>query len=192
MATGTKANHAKGGKALNFPTTLTLFRILLVAPVMINVFIDTPAARITTIVCFVVASATDFADGWLARKNKQVTKLGKFLDPLADKMLVNLTFLALVTLKLMPVWMFAIILIRDFAVDGLRMMAAGAKITIAASRLGKLKTLVQMIVVVLILANTMIQNHIFSVINLMLLYVVVILTVISGADYLYKGRRLVL
>lgn len=181
------------GKAkINFPTILTILRILLVVPVMINIFIETPVARIVTIVCFVVASVTDFTDGWLARKRKQVTRLGKFLDPLADKMLVNLTFLALAVLGQVPVWMFAVILIRDFAVDGLRMMAAGSGVTIAASWVGKTKTMVQMITVILILVNLMAENPVIGTMNLVLLYMVVILTVASGVDYLYKGRKLVL
>ena len=176
---------------MNLPTLLTIVRIILVIPVMICIFINSAPAQIATIICFIAASVTDFLDGWLARKRKEVTDLGKFLDPLADKMLVNLTFLAFVVLNLMPVWMFAVILVRDFAVDGLRMMAAGRKVTIAASMFGKLKTLVQMITSVLILVNGLVGNEVFGIINNILLYKVVILTVISGVDYRYQGRKLV-
>lgn len=192
MTKNGKADGAATETKLNLPTVLTLIRIVLVIPVMICVFIETPAARVATIACFVIASATDFADGWLARKRGQVTRLGKFLDPLADKMLVNLTLLALTVLGQMPVWMFAVILIRDFAVDGLRMMAAGSGVTIAASWAGKAKTMTQMITVVLILVNLMLRLEWLGVVNSVLLYIVVILTVASGLDYLYKGRKLVL
>lgn len=177
---------------INGPTVLTLLRIILVAPVMIGVFMDNLPARIVTIVCFVIAAATDFIDGRWARKAKMVTDLGAFLDPLADKMLVNLTILALVVLNQIPLWMFAVILIRDFAVDGLRMMAAKNNITIAASKFGKLKTMVQMITLTLILTNMIFNSPILATINTILLYIVVILTVYSGIDYLYKGRKLVI
>ncbi len=177
---------------LNGPTILTLLRIILVAPVMICIFMDNLPARIITIICFVIASATDFIDGRWARRAKIVTDLGAFLDPLADKMLVNLTILALVVLNQIPLWMFAVILIRDFAVDGLRMMAAKSNITIAASKFGKLKTMIQMITLSMILANMIFNNSILMTINAILLYIVVFLTVFSGVDYLYKGRKLVI
>ena len=177
---------------MNGPTILTLMRIVLVAPVMICIFMDSLPARIITIVCFVLASLTDFIDGRWARHDKIVTDLGAFLVPLADKMLVNLTFLALVVLDVVPVWMFGVILIRDFAVDGLRMMAARKKITLAASKFGKLKTMVQMITITLILVNLIFGNEIFAIINTILLYIVIILTIFSGLNYLYKGRKLVL
>lgn len=179
-------------RGLNGPTILTLLRILLVVPVMIGIFMDGLPARIITIICFVLASITDFIDGRWARHNKIVTDLGAFLDPLADKMLVNLTFLALVVLNIVPVWMFGVILIRDFAVDGLRMMAARKNITLAASKFGKLKTMVQMITITLILINMIFGNEVFATVNTILLYIVIILTIFSGLDYLYKGRKLVL
>ena len=177
---------------LNGPTILTLLRILLVAPVMIGIFMDGLPAKIVTIVCFVLASVTDFIDGRWARHAKIVTDFGAFLDPLADKMLVNLTFLALVALGIVPVWVFGVILIRDFMVDGLRMMAARKNITLAASNFGKLKTMVQMIVLTMILVNMIFGNEVFATVNTILLYIVVALTVLSGADYLYKGRKLVI
>ena len=179
-------------KKLNLPTILTILRIVLIAPLMICIFMNNLTAQIITILCFVLASITDFVDGRLARKNKQVTTLGEFLDPLADKMLVNLTFLALVVLGRVPVWVFAIILVRDFIVDGIRMLAAKNRITIAASKYGKLKTMVQMITITLILMNVIIGNEVFGVINTVLLYIVVALTVFSGCDYLIKSRKLMI
>ena len=175
---------------LNGPTVLTLIRIVLVVPLMISIFIDSSAAKVVAIICFAVASLTDFVDGKWARKSGQVTELGKFADPLADKMLVNLTFLALVVLGEVPVWAFGIILVRDFMVDGVRMMAAGKKVTIAASKLGKLKTLVQMVTLILIMVNMITQNATFVAFNNCLIIVVVRLTVISGANYLVKGWKL--
>ncbi|MBQ6375842.1 CDP-diacylglycerol--glycerol-3-phosphate 3-phosphatidyltransferase [Candidatus Saccharibacteria bacterium] len=177
---------------LNGPTILTIVRIVLVAPLMISIFMDSVPAKIVAIVCFAVASLTDFVDGKWARKRGLVTELGKFLDPLADKMLVNLTFLALVVLGQVPVWVFGIILMRDFIVDGLRMLAASRKVTIAASKFGKLKTLTQMVTIILIMVNMIVENEALGVVNDILLYIVVALTVYSGADYLVHGRKLVL
>lgn len=176
---------------MNFPTILTIIRIILVAPVMILIFIDNLPAQIAVITCFTLASITDKLDGHLARKNKQVTDLGSFLDPLADKMLINLTFLALVVLNLMPVWMFGVILIRDFAVDGMRMMAASKNTVIPANIFGKVKTTVQMITVILILLNRILNLEPLAIINTILLYIVVILTVLSGVIYLFKGHKLI-
>lgn len=176
---------------MNFPTILTIIRIILVAPVMILIFIDNLSAQIAVIACFTLASITDKLDGHLARKNKQVTDLGSFLDPLADKMLINLTFLALVVLNIMPLWMFAVILIRDFAVDGMRMMAASKNTVIPANIFGKVKTTVQMITVISILLNRILNLEPLAIINTILLYIVVILTVLSGVIYLFKGRKLI-
>ena len=175
---------------MNLPTVLTVSRIILVAPVMILIFIDNLPAQIATIILFTLASLTDKLDGHLARKNQQVTDLGAFLDPLADKMLVNLTFLALVALNLMPLWMFAVILIRDFAVDGMRMMAAKKGTVISASIFGKLKTTIQMLTVISILLNRILNLAPLGIVNIILLYIVVFLTIISGIIYLAKGRKL--
>lgn len=174
---------------INLPTILTLIRVILVIPLFILIFFDNLPAKILTLVFFIVASVTDFVDGYLARKNKQVTDLGAFLDPLADKMLVNLTFLALTYQNLVPIWLFAIIIVRDFMVDGVRMMEAKKDITLAASKTGKAKTMVQMITLSLILLNKIIGSEIFANINFALLIIVLILTVISGLEYLFKGWK---
>ncbi len=182
----------KKSNKLNLPTILTLIRIILVIPLFILIFFECLPAKIITIICFIVASITDFVDGKLARKNKQVTDLGAFLDPLADKMLINLTLLALCYQNLVPIWIFAIIIVRDFAVDGIRMMAAKKGITISASYTGKLKTTVQMIALSLVLLNKIFINEVFGIINLVLLGAMLLLTVISGLEYIIKGWKLVI
>lgn len=182
----------KKSNKLNLPTILTLVRIILVIPLFILIFFECLPAKIITIICFIVASITDFVDGKLARKNKQVTDLGAFLDPLADKMLINLTLLALCYQNLVPIWIFAIIIVRDFAVDGIRMMAAKKGITISASYTGKLKTTVQMIALSLVLLNKIFVNEVFGIINLVLLGAMLLLTVISGLEYIIKGWKLVI
>lgn len=173
---------------MNGPTILTMFRIVLIAPLMILIFMDNLPAQIATIVIFTIASLTDFVDGRWARNSKKVTDLGAFLDPLADKMLVNLTFLALVVIGLMPLWMFAVILIRDFAVDGMRMMMASKGKVVSASIFGKAKTMVQMITVISILSNRIFNLEQLAIVNIVLLYIVVFLTVLSGMIYLIKGQ----
>ena len=104
-------------------------------------------------------------------------------------MLVNLAFLALVYLNIVPLWMFAIILVRDFAVDGMRMVSAKNGVTISASIFGKAKTMVQMITLTLIIFNLILNNNILATVNIILLYFVIILTLFSGADYLTKGWK---
>lgn len=177
-------------KKLNGPTMLTILRIVLAIPLAFLLFVNELPAQIAAIVCFLLASITDFVDGHWARRTKQVTDLGAFLDPLADKMLVNLTFLVLVYLNLVPLWMFAVILVRDFAVDGMRMMSAKSGVTISASVFGKAKTMTQMITVTLILLNRILGLEPLYIIYTILLYIVIILTLYSGALYLIKGRKL--
>ncbi|MBQ6460982.1 CDP-diacylglycerol--glycerol-3-phosphate 3-phosphatidyltransferase [Candidatus Saccharibacteria bacterium] len=180
---------AKKKPILTGPTILTIIRIVLVLPLMILIFQDNLPAKIIALICFIIASVTDFIDGRWARKTHSVTDLGAFLDPLADKMLINLTFLALVYLGVVPLWIFAIVLVRDFAVDGMRMVSAKNGTTISASIFGKIKTMVQMITLALIIFNLNFNNNILSTINIILLYIVIILTVFSGADYLTKGWK---
>ena len=176
-------------RRINGPTVITILRIILVAPLMICIFMDSLPAKIATIIIFAIASLTDFIDGRWARSTKQVTDLGAFLDPLADKMLINLTFLALVVMDLMPLWMFAVILIRDFAVDGMRMMIAKTGTVISASIFGKAKTMTQMFTVILIILNRILNLEPLNIINTILLYIVVALTIFSGLDYLTKGYK---
>ena len=174
---------------LTGPTYLTIARMLLSVLFLIFVLIPQTWARITALVLFIIASITDLIDGKWARKQKIVTDLGAFLDPLADKMLVNLAFLALTSLGVIPIWVFATILIRDFAVDGMRMMSARDGITISASFYGKLKTTFQMTALIIILLNLIVNVEFFTIIGNITLYIALILTVFSGADYLVKGWR---
>jgi CDP-diacylglycerol--glycerol-3-phosphate 3-phosphatidyltransferase len=182
----------KKTNVINLPTILTLIRVILVIPLFVLIFFDNLPAKILTLIFFIVASVTDFIDGYLARKNKQVTDLGAFLDPLADKMLTNLTFLAFVILGQMPLWMFMVIMIRDYAVDGLRMIAAKKNVTISASIFGKVKTTMQMITLISMLLNLILAWEPLAIINTILLYIVMFLTLYSGIDYLVKGRKLMI
>ncbi len=179
----------KSAHSITGPTCLTILRMLLSIAFMVFATLPDTWAKITALVIFIVASITDKIDGNWARKSKQVTDLGAFLDPLADKMLVNLAFLILVYMGIVPLWVFATILVRDFAVDGMRMMAARQNITIAASFYGKLKTTVQMIALIIILFNNIVNLEFFGILGNIALYLALALTVFSGMDYLIKGFK---
>lgn len=171
------------------PTVLTILRMVLSVLFVIFALLPDVWAKITALVIFIIASLTDLIDGKWARKKKIVTDLGAFLDPLADKMLVNLAFLVLVYLNVVPLWVFAVILVRDFAVDGMRMMAARSGITISASIYGKWKTTLQMTALIIILFNLIVNLEIFTILGNIALYLALVLTVFSGADYLIKGTK---
>ena len=175
--------------SLTGPTYLTILRMILSVVFMIFATLPETWAKITALVIFIITSITDKIDGTWARKSKQVTNLGAFLDPLADKMLVNLAFLVLTYLGIVPLWVFAIILIRDFAVDGMRMMAALKNVTISASFYGKLKTTVQMTALITLLLNNIVNVEIIGILGNIALYLALILTVFSGIDYLYNGYK---
>ena len=178
---------SKQKSLLTGPTYLTIARMLLAVIFLFFVLLPHDWARIIALVVFIVAAITDLIDGKWARKYKTVTDLGAFLDPLADKMLVNLAFLALTTMGIIPIWVFAIILVRDFAVDGMRMMAARDGITISASFYGKLKTTFQMTALIILLLNLIVNLEFFTIIGNIALYAALALTIFSGADYLIKG-----
>lgn len=177
---------------LTGPTYLTIVRMLLSVLFLIFVLLPQTWAKIVALTLFVIAAITDLVDGKWARRDKIVTDLGAFLDPLADKMLVNLAFLALCSINVVPVWVFAIILVRDFAVDGMRMMAARDGVTISASFYGKLKTTFQMTALIIILLNLIVNLEFFTIIGNIALYIALILTIFSGADYLTKGWQKIL
>lgn len=183
------ASRAPKARGMNGPVYLTIFRIFLSVPFLVLVLLPDIWAKIIALILFIVASLTDFIDGRWARKKKLVTDMGAFLDPLADKILVNLAFLALVYLNIVPLWVFAVILVRDFFVDGMRMMAAKKNKVIAASFYGKLKTLTQMVALGILLLNLIVGSNILTIIGNVVLYIALAFTVFSGADYVTKGWK---
>lgn len=171
------------------PTWLTISRIVLATVFTILIMVPETWSRVTALIVFIIAAITDRIDGNWARKTKTVTPLGTLLDPIADKMLVNLAFLTLVYLGVVPLWIFAIILVRDFAVDGMRIMLAQKQDTIAASFYGKAKTATQMFALIFLIANMTLQQESIAIIGNILLYIALILTIFSGADYIIKGYK---
>ena len=182
----------KSSHKITGPTYVTIARMFLAVLFLTFVMLPETWAKIVALVLFIAGAISDEIDGRWARRDKIVTDLGAFLDPLADKMLVNLAFLALVVLGVVPVWVFAIILVRDFAVDGMRMMAARDGVTISASFYGKLKTTVQMTALIILLLNLIVNLEIFTVLGNIALYLALILTVFSGGDYLIKSWKKVI
>ena len=192
---------------MNLPNKLTIFRMILV-PVMVIIpflginteVLGIPLTYIIIDLIFIIASITDKLDGYLARKNNQVTTFGKFLDPLADKILVLAAMMMLVEMAKLPAWIPIIVLAREFIVSGYRLVAVekGGKV-IAASKWGKLKTVTQMIAIILAFLDLHAFGECFSgslqggdlVLNLVvtvMMIIQVVATIFSGVDYL-KGAK---
>ena len=168
-------------KKENIPNLLTLGRIVLI-PVFILILCiwNSVAGHAVAAVVFALASITDYLDGYLARKWKVVTNFGKFADPLADKMLVMTAFIMLVEFGMVPAWIAAIIICRELAVTGLRLLLVeNGGTVLAAAMPGKIKTFTQMFSIIFLLLH-------FSMIGTLLLYVALIFTIYSGYDY-FKG-----
>jgi CDP-diacylglycerol--glycerol-3-phosphate 3-phosphatidyltransferase len=164
---------------MNLPNAVTLSRIFLV-PVLVTLLLTKYSAPIAASV-FLAASLTDFLDGYLARSRNQVTTLGMLLDPLADKLLVSSAFISLVQLQIVAAWMVVIIIGREFAVTGLRSIAASRGFTIDASELGKLKMGAQVAAITLLILGG--EYALFETLGRVALYMVVLFAVWSAVDY---------
>ena len=194
---------------MNLANKLTIFRIILV-PIMVIIpylnlqgsFYELPYTYFWMLLIFIVASITDKLDGYIARSRKQVTTFGKFLDPLADKILVLSALILLVELDKIPAWIPIIVLAREFLVSGYRLVAVekGGKV-IAASIWGKLKTVTQMLAIILIMFDKNAFAQCFNgtlsgaefglnIISTIMLIISVIATIFSGIDYMKGGKEL--
>ncbi|HEX8411035.1 MAG TPA: CDP-diacylglycerol--glycerol-3-phosphate 3-phosphatidyltransferase [Thermoanaerobaculia bacterium] len=187
----TAARDTLSNEIWNLPNALTLFRIFLV-PFLVVVLLTKFAGReFVGLAIFLVAAITDFFDGWVARRRNQTTRLGALLDPIADKLLMSAAFISLVEMDSthVPAWMVVIIIGREFAVSGLRSIAAQQGVTIAASPLGKGKMVSQVVAIsLLILGSEMGQ---FRIIGTIALWLVMVLALTSGVDYFAKFARVV-
>ena len=176
----------------NLPNALTLFRIFLV-PFLVAVLLTKFTGReFVGLAIFLVAAITDFFDGWVARRRNQTTRLGALLDPNADKLLMSAAFISLVEMdpKHVPAWMVVIIIGREFAVSGLRSIAAQQGVTIAASPLGKGKMVSQVIAISLLILGYELGQ--FRVIGTIALWAVMLFALASGVDYFVKFSRAIL
>lgn len=189
---------------MNIPNKITVSRIVLIPVFMIFMLIDfgwgemtlfgatMPISHFVGALIFIFASLTDWVDGFYARKYNLVTTFGKFLDPLADKLLVSAALIILVELGFAPSWIVIIIISREFAVTGLRLVLAGGGEVVAAGNLGKIKTVAQ----ILAISSLLLYDTIFTLIGLpfglIMLYIALIFTVWSGWDYFYANRKALL
>src|SRR5271155_876372 len=169
---------------LNLPNVLTVLRIMLVPVVVVALLGNTPGGDVLAAIVFALASLTDFVDGYLARARAEITTFGKLMDPLADKLLIVAALISLVSLHRVAAWVAMVIITRELAVTVLRLGATQAGVVIAASNFAKLKTCVQIAVILLVIAV-----HGQPLWLSALLYVTVLVTVLSGLDYFFGLRR---
>lgn len=190
---------------MNLPNKLTLSRIGLTFVFMFFLFTHWPHGKVAALIVFIVASFTDFLDGKIAKDKGMITDFGKFMDPIADKILILAAFLAFVEMKLIPAWTIVIIIFREFIILGLRILGIIKGHIVAASRAGKHKTVSQVVTVFFILIYLVIrqyyQKHSFWSNNIEtiskngifgLMLITVILTLVSGISYLKRNKRLFL
>jgi CDP-diacylglycerol--glycerol-3-phosphate 3-phosphatidyltransferase len=179
---------------MNLPNKLTLLRVIMI-PVFLVVFmcdlgIDRQVARYIATGIFCLASITDALDGHIARKYNLVTNFGKFMDPLADKLLVSSAMISLIVaedaLVVLPAWIVIVIIAREFAITGFRTLAAEQQVVIAASKWGKAKTISQMIMIILLLLN--ISNAVLTTVSTVFIALSLALTVVSAIDYMVKNK----
>lgn len=169
---------------LNLPNVLTVLRILAVPVIVVALLDETPNGDALAAAVFALAAFTDGLDGYIARRRDDVTTFGKLMDPLADKLLIVAALIALVSLNRLAAWVAMVIIARELAVTGLRAVAAERGVVIAASWLGKLKTILQIAAVFALIAA-----HPAPLTVDILVYLAVAVTVISGADYFFGLRK---
>ena len=166
---------------MNTANKLTLARVVMIPAFMLVLYLGIPGANYWALLIFALASITDWLDGYIARKYNQVTDFGKFLDPLADKCLVTAAMLWFVEVGQMPAWALLLVIVREFAISGLRMNAATTGRVIAAGWSGKVKTASTMVCIILMLLP------IPAVVNTLCVAVIVLTTIYSGVEYLMKN-----
>lgn len=177
---------------MNLPNKLTVLRTALIPVFLVFLYTDFwgKANAYIAVAVFVIASLTDLLDGKIARKYNLVTNFGKFMDPLADKLLVCSALIALVGLGKVPAWIVIIIIAREFIISGLRLVASDSGVVIAASYWGKFKTTFQMAMIIGLILDPPIPY--MDVINQVLIYIALILTIISMIDYIKKNYKVFL
>ena len=172
---------------MNLPNKLTLFRVILI-PFFVFFLLSKAgeASNVIALIIFVIASLTDWLDGKIARKYNLITDFGKFMDPLADKLLVCSAMICFVELHKLPAWIVVIIIAREFIISGFRLIAADNGVVIAASIYGKFKTVTQMAMIILLLID--IDQPAYRTLTQVIIYLALIMTVVSLCEYIYKNR----
>ena len=173
---------------MNLPNKLTVLRVILIVPFVVCMLVPSlgETGMYAAVAIFIIASLTDLLDGKIARKYNLVTNFGKFMDPLADKLLVAAALICLTANGTLAAWISIIIISREFIISGFRLEASDNGIVIAASYWGKFKTTFQMVMIVMLILNF--DNVIYQICALIVTYAALILTVISLIDYVVKNK----
>ena len=173
---------------MNLPNRLTVLRVILIVPFVVCMLVPSlgETGMYAAVAIFIIASLTDLLDGKIARKYNLVTNFGKFMDPLADKLLVAAALICLTANGTLAAWISIIIISREFIISGFRLVASDNGIVIAASYWGKFKTTFQMVMIVMLILNF--DNVIYQICALIVTYAALILTVISLIDYVVKNK----
>lgn len=173
---------------MNLPNKLTILRVILIPFFVVFMLAPyfTGYGNYIAVAIFIIASITDFLDGYIARRDNLVTNFGKFMDPLADKLLVCSALICLVETGQLPAWIVIIIIAREFIISGFRLIASDNGVVIAASYWGKFKTVFQMIMVIMLIINF--ANPVYQIIATIVTYIALILTVVSLVDYIIKNK----
>lgn len=185
-----------GEYVMNLPNKLTIFRVILVVPFVIALLGGNAGwfgnnlliSEIVALAIFIIASLTDLIDGKIARKYNMVTNFGKFMDPLADKLLVSAALIVLVSMERIPAWVVIIIISREFIISGFRLVAADNRVVIAASYWGKFKTAFQMVMVCLMIVDLSWIWPWMGIMTDVVMWIALVLTVVSLVDYLIKNK----
>lgn len=177
---------------MNLPNRLTVLRVIMIPFFVVFMLTDFAgaASRYIALAIFCVASFTDFLDGYLARRDNLVTNFGKFMDPLADKLLVCSAMICLIPSGKLETWIVLVIIAREFIISGFRLVASDNGIVIAASYWGKFKTVSHMAMIILLILDF--QNPVMQVITEAVKWIAVILTIVSLVDYVWKNRQVLL
>jgi CDP-diacylglycerol--glycerol-3-phosphate 3-phosphatidyltransferase len=195
---------------MNLANKLTILRIILVPIFLLFIAIKIPYGTIIATMVFIIAALTDKLDGYIARSRNQITRFGKFMDPLADKLLVTAALVSLVELQIIPAWAAIIIIAREFAVTGLRSIAAAEGIVISASWWGKVKTVIQIVAIIFALFKVILKTmpetipelaksisnspkllEFFNVMPGITMAIAIVITIISGVDYFSKNKAVI-
>jgi len=176
---------------MNLPNKLTVLRVIMIPFFVVFMLTNLGGAygKYISLAIFVVASMTDWLDGHLARKHNLVTNFGKFMDPLADKLLVCSALICLVKMERLAAWIVIVIIAREFIISGFRLVASDNGIVIAASYWGKFKTVFQMLMVILLILDL---GGVFNYLEVIFTWTALILTVVSLVDYVWKNKGVIL
>ncbi len=179
----------KQRRIINLPNAITMLRVGII-PVLFFLLSDPGQVwSLIIAILFIMAAFTDLLDGYVARKYHIVTNIGKFLDPIADKLIVNTAMILMIPIGRIPAWIVAFIIIRDFIIDGIRTIATSEGVVIDASKLGKRKTLCQIFAVSALMIHYPFIGADAHIVGIVILYIALWLTIHSGVDYLLKFYR---